>query len=135
MFPQGSWARRGSTNPSGTGLPLQALEAEALLLLCPSVQRKKTKTVPPDFQPRQSSRLKKGTGAPAAVVRQVRVSLITRLGLAGETGCVPRNHGSTTLSRHQVAMLAEAFDWVLPEEVEAAAPRHSVLTGPSAAEA
>jgi hypothetical protein len=63
------------------------------------------------------------------------VSLITRLGLAGETGCVPRNHGSTTLSRHQVAMLAEAFDWVLPEEVEAAAPRHSVLTGPSAAEA
>jgi hypothetical protein len=98
---------------------------------------------PPDFQPRRSSRLqKKGTGAPAATARQVRVSLITQLGLAREGEASSQEALQEyarlfrrPLSLHHLTALAEAFGWTLPEEVGAAASQQAILTGPEAGEA
>jgi hypothetical protein len=88
----------------------------------PAVQKRRRKQLPPDFEPRRSSRLqKKGSRAPAAGVRSIRVDLTRRLGLMQDREVLEQDaleeYGrlfSKPLTQEHVAALAALFGWAIP---------------------
>jgi hypothetical protein len=101
----------------------------------PTIQKRRRKQLPPDFEPHRSSMLqKKGRGAPTESVKTIRVDLARRLGLLKDREVLGQDVleeyvrlFSKQLPQEHVAALAALFGWAVHDESGVADPQDRVL--------